>query len=418
VGANDFYMTVPTALVHLLESDTRTRVLARPQVRGRDGTAVQLRLGDLVPIPTTVFQSSGSGGVNNIPTTSVNYQSVGVNLLFTPKVTYQDEIILENLTLEKSGLGANILVGGQLFPTIITRNAMTTIRLRDGESNLLAGLLREEDTRAATGLPGVTRVPGLRWLFGNTDTQINQTDVVMIITPRIIRSNELTVEDLKPQFVGAGQNFGSGAVPSLISPDAPPPAPVVPAGAAGQPGAPPAPGVPPAPTGTPATTTTTPPRAPGVVPIAPVTPAAEPAAPAGQGKVVVTAPPAPLQVGAPYTVPITLEGTTQPLGVLSLTVTYDPTVLRAVNVVQGAHMQQGGVTTTFAPKIDAATGRVDIAIARPFDRPGVTGNGTLGAIAFEAVRSGTSPISIQGVLTTTTGQPIPVQMVSGTVTVK
>ena len=87
-------------------------------------------------------------------------------------------------------------------------------------------------------------------------------------------------------------------------------------------------------------------------------------------------------------------------------------------MVQGTHMQQGGVTTTFAPKIDAATGRVDIAIARPFDRPGATGNGVLGAIAFEAVRSGTSPITIQGVLTTTTGVSIPVQMVSSSVTVK
>jgi hypothetical protein len=133
---------------------------------------------------------------------------------------------------------------------------------------------------------------------------------------------------------------------------------------------------------------------------------------------VVSVPAAALQVGAPYTVPIMVEGITQQLGVLSLTVTYDPTVLRAVNVVQGAHMQQGGVTTTFAPKIDAATGRVDIAIARPFDRPGVMGGGTLGAVSFEAVRPGTSSITIQGVLTTTSGQPIPVQMVSGSVTVK
>jgi len=210
-------------------------------------------------------------------------------------------------------------------------------------------------------------------------------------------------------------------VPQLISPDALPPPAVVP------PGTPPVPGQPGTPTAgqpttgqpsTPTTTTGTPARAPGVVPIQPVTPATEPAGPPSQGRVVVTAPTAPLTAGAPYTVPISVENVSQPLGVLSLTVTYDPTVLRAVNVVQGTHMQQGGVTTTFAPKIDAATGRVDIAIARPFDRPGATGNGVLGAIAFEAVRSGTSPITIQGVLTTTTGVSIPVQMVSSSVTVK
>ncbi|HYN08607.1 MAG TPA: cohesin domain-containing protein [Vicinamibacterales bacterium] len=426
-SVNDFYVTVPSALVQLLESDARTKVLAKPQIRGREGMTVNLGLGDEVPQPQTVFQASAAGGIANVPATQVQYRRIGVNLIFTPRVTYQGEIILENMTLEKSGLGANLEVGGQTFPTFVTRTAQTTIRLRDGESNLLAGLIRDESRRTATSFPGLTGLPILRNIFGNTQTQVDQTDVVMIITPRIVRGHELTVSDFKPQFVGVGQNFGSGAVPPLISPDAPPPAPVVPAGAAGQPGTPPpgvppgtvSMGVPPGQTATPATTTATPPRAPGVVPIQPVTPAAEPAAtPPSQGKVVVTAPTAALQVGAPYTVPISVEGISQQLGVLSLTVTYDPTVLRAVNVVQGTHMQQGGVTTTFAPKIDAATGRVDIAIARPFDRPGVTGPGVLGAVAFEAVRPGTSPISIQGVLTTTSGQPIPVQMVSGTVTVK
>jgi type II secretory pathway component GspD/PulD (secretin) len=424
-SVSDFYVTVPTALVQLLESDARTKVLAKPQIRGREGMTVNLGLGDEVPQPQTVFQASAAGGIANVPATQVQYRRIGVNLIFTPRVTYQGEIILENMTLEKSGLGNNLEVGGQTFPTFVTRTAQTTIRLRDGESNLLAGLIRDENVKTTTSFPGLTSVPILRNLLGNTQTNVSQTDVVMIITPRIIRGHELTVNDFKPQFVGVGQNFGSGGVPPLISPDAPPPAPVSPAAAAGQPTAP-APGVPPGTvsmgvppgqTATPATATGTPARAPGVVPIQPVTSDTTPPA-ASQGKVVVSVPAAALQVGAPYTVPIMVEGITQQLGVLSLTVTYDPTVLRAVNVVQGAHMQQGGVTTTFAPKIDAATGRVDIAIARPFDRPGVMGGGTLGAVSFEAVRPGTSSITIQGVLTTTSGQPIPVQMVSGSVTVK
>jgi type II secretory pathway component GspD/PulD (secretin) len=418
-GISDFYVTVPTGLVQLLESDARTKVLARPQIRGREGMTVNLGLGDDVPQPQTVFQSSAAGGIANVPTTQVQYRRVGVNLIFTPRVTYQDEVILENLQLEKSGLGPNLDVGGQTFPTFVTRTAQTTIRLRDGESNLLAGLIRDESRRTTTSFPGLTGLPILRNIFGNTQTEVDQTDIVMIITPRIVRSHELTVDDLKPKFVGVGQNFGSGAVPQLISPDALPPPAVVPPGTPlpGQPGAPvgqPTTGQP----STPAASTGTPARAPGVVPIQPVTPATEPSATPSQGRVVVAAPTAPLAVGAPYTVPISVENVSQALGVLSLTVTYDPTVLRAVNVVQGTHMQQGGVTTTFAPKIDTATGRVDIAIARPFDRPGVMGNGLLGAIAFEAIRSGTSPITIQGVLTTTTGVSIPVQMVSATVTVK
>jgi len=103
---------------------------------------------------------------------------------------------------------------------------------------------------------------------------------------------------------------------------------------------------------------------------------------------------------------------------VSLTVTYDPAVLRAVNVSQGAHMQQGGVTTSFVPKIDAAAGRVEIAIARPFERPGASGTGVIAGISFEAVKAGTSAIGITGVLTTTTGQKVDVQMVAASVTVK
>jgi hypothetical protein len=420
VGASDFYVTVPTGLVQFLESDARTKVLARPQIRGREGMTVNLGLGDDVPQPQTVFQSAAAGGIANVPTTQVQYRRVGVNLIFTPRVTYQDEIILENLQLEKSGLGPNLDVGGQTFPTFVTRTAQTTLRLRDGESNLLAGLIRDETQRTATGFPGITGLPILRSIFGNTQDAQDQTDVVMIITPRIIRSHELTADDFKAQFVGVGQNFGSGGVPQLISGDAPPPPGIVPPGAAAaQPGVQPPPGQPTQPQpSNPTMTTGTPTRAPGVVPITPVTPAGEPTAPPSQGKVFVTAPTAPLATGAPYTVAISVEGIREPLGVLSLTLTYDPTVLRAVNVVQGTHMQQGGVTTTFAPKIDATTGRVDIAIARPFDRPGATGNSVVAAVAFEAIRSGTSPVAIQGVLTTTTGQSIPVQMVSGSVTVK
>ncbi|MGE5837951.1 MAG: cohesin domain-containing protein [Acidobacteriota bacterium] len=413
IGANDFYVTVPTALVQFLEQDSRTKVLARPQVRGRDGTSVQLRLGDLVPIPRTTFQSAAGGGIANIPTTQVDYQSVGVNLLFTPRVTYQDEIILENLTLEKSGLGANLEVGGQTFPTIVTRNAMTTLRLRDGESNLLAGLLAESDTHAATGFPGITSLPLLRSIFGNTQRNLEQTDVVMVITPRIIRTHELTVNDFKPMFVGVGQNFGTGSVPPLISPDAPPPPALAPPGVqqAPPPGQPvPVAGGQTPPGGQP------PPRAPGVVPIQPVTPGVE--TPPSQGRVVVAAPSAAFQVGAPYTVPITIENVSQAIGIVSLTVTYDPAVLRAVNVSQGAHMQQGGVTTSFVPKIDAAAGRVEIAIARPFERPGASGSGVIAGISFEAVKAGTSAIGITGVLTTTTGQKVDVQMVAASVTVK
>ena len=123
----------------------------------------------------------------NVPTTSVTYQEVGINLQFTPRVTYQDEIILDSLVLEKSGLGNNLLVAGQSFPTIVRRRSQGSIRLRDGESNVLAGLLRDDDRKTLRGLPGISSIPLLRTLFGSTDDQVDQTDIIMIITPHIVR---------------------------------------------------------------------------------------------------------------------------------------------------------------------------------------------------------------------------------------
>ena len=430
VSAADAYITSPTALIRLLESNQNTKILARPQIRGRDNETVTLNLGELVPIPQTVFQTQGGLGGANIPTTNVQYQSVGVNLVFTPRVTYQDEIILDSLTLENSALGSNLNIGGQTFPTITTRRAATSVRLRDGEPNLLAGLLKEADRTTLRGLPGIMQLPILRSLFGNTDTQAESTDIVMIITPRIVRTRDLTAADLKPFYIGTGQNFGSSATPQLISPNAPPaPQPGGPGGAAapgaptagapaGVPVTPPlvpdpttagaaAPPVAPPPAGVP------PPRAPGVVPIQPVDSTGAPMTdPQGAVQVTITVPAgadgALPPGGGPHTVPISIANASQ-VGTLTLTITYDSRVLRAVGVTQGTFMSQGGVNATFVPRIDPAAGRIDIAVSRPAGAAGASGGGIVGAITFSTVAPGSSQISATGVATTPTGQSLAVR---------
>ena len=418
-GRNDVYMAIPSATIKLLESDNKTRTLAKPQLRGREGAQLTLNLGDRVPIPQTTFQAAATGGVATIPQTTYAYQQIGVNLNMIPKVTYQDEIILDPITVDKSGLGQNILVAGQLLPTFVNRTASTAMRLRDGESNLLAGLIRQEDRDIANSLPGISQIPILRSLFGTTSTTTDSSDIIMIVTPHIIRSREITAEDLKPLYVGTQSNLGAGGAPSLISPGAPPP----PAIGPGQPGQPTQPGaaVPttgaaaPPPAGAPPAT---PPRAPGVVPIEPVNPAGAAAPPSSGARVSVTAPDVPLQMGGPpYTMPVKIDGVSQ-LGQATVTITYDPKVLRAVSVSPGGFMQQGGIQPTFVPRIDEATGRIDIAIARPATAPGASGTDWLAGIVFQAVGAGQSRIAVTAVLMTAAGQPIPVQTVPATVTVK
>ena len=147
---------------------------------------------------------------------SYTYRQVGVNLNITPRVTYQDEIILRADGRQAAASGQNVNVAGTLLPSVRRRGARTTeLRLRDGESNLLAGLIREEDdANTLQSFPGITQIPLLRSLFGNTQsTDARQTDIVMIVTPHIVRSHELTADDLKPMYVGTGQNFGAGSAP-------------------------------------------------------------------------------------------------------------------------------------------------------------------------------------------------------------
>lgn len=416
VSAQDFYITTPTALINLLESNSNTKVLARPSSRGTHGKPVNLALGSSVPLPQTVFNSAAAGGVANIPTTSVTYQNVGVNLNFTPRVTYDDDIVLEQLQLEKSGLGPSLDVGGQSFPTIVTRKATSNIRLRDGESTLISGLLLDDDRRTIRSLPGLSNIPILRSFFGNSDRQIEQTDIVMILTAKIVRGHELTPEDLRMQYIGTGQNIGAGGGnPPLLSPEALAATPTNLAGASvtGGPGAQTPAGVGPG-----SVTTAVSPngggaRAAEIAPIQAPGASARPAAPATSARLVAT-PPAAGPDGAlsggsgPHTVPIQISGALAVASV-TFTISFDPSVIRMATITPGTFMGQGGVQQNMTPDTGAIPGRLEVTLARPALQTGANGSGILAALTFLAGAPGTTEIIVTGIATSTTGQTTPLQ---------
>jgi general secretion pathway protein D len=458
ISTSDFYLSVPTAMVRFLESDSRTKVIAKPQLRGAEGTKLTLNLGDQIPVLSTVFGAAAPGGFASVPQSSFNYKDVGVNIEMTPRVTYEGEIVLDAFMVESSALGPSISVAGQDVPSFSNRRVGTKLRLREGESTLLAGLLRDEQRKILTGFPGIMKAPILRSLFGQTTDEINQSDIVMLLTPHIVRTHELTVEDLSSIYIGTQQNVGLGGPPPLIAPqpvETPAPLPAAaapgaaPAGATPPgtvPGVPrstanPEPGVapinPPVPPGTsPVPTLVTPlpgaaaPAAGAVAPpTTPETPprdvTATPPAPAGAAapspnaaQVIVTPPGTEFRVaGGPYTVPVSINNASR-VSVMTLTVTFNPNVLRVRQANDGTFMRQGGVVTTFTPRIDAAAGRVDIAITRTGDQAGASGAGLLAALIFYAVGQGGSVISVSGVANTPEGAPVPLQFSPVTVTVR
>jgi general secretion pathway protein D len=356
-----------------------------------------------------------------------------VNVVVTPRVTFEGDIILD-LSVESSTLGGDINVAGQNLPSFGSRKVQTRLRLRDGESNLLAGLLREDQRRTMRGIPGLLRLPILRSLFAANDTEIVQTDIVMLLTPRIVRTQEISLEDVSPIFIGSQQSLGLGGPPPLIAPpagadpDVPAPAvalvpvpaqPTPPAGGGGvivvPPGSSPIPG------------TTTLPAAPAQPVPAPATPGG-PAPPAGvstapaggtppvavataaTGGQIILSPPGPeFRVGAgPYPVPVSITGASQISGV-SLTITFNPAVLRVRAVQEGSFMRTGGIAAAFTQQVDAASGRIDIAIVRPGDPTGVAGTGLLSAILFDAVGGGPANLTVTGSATAPRGTPVPLQ---------
>jgi len=198
--SENFQVTLPGAIVQFLEADSDTKIISQPRLRGIDGEEITYLVGDKIPIPRTTFTPIAAGGYAQQPLTSFEYQDVGIDVKITPTIHFEKEITLE-LEIKIKSLGGT---GYANIPIIATREVKNVIRLKDGETNLLAGLLKDEERKTVSGIAGLKNVPILGSLFSSTDLTIQQTDVILTITPYIIRTVPLSEEDLKPIWVDLG----------------------------------------------------------------------------------------------------------------------------------------------------------------------------------------------------------------------
>ena len=196
---SDLMLTnLPGLYYRLLKSDTHTRTLANPQLRTSEGLAAQARFGERVPVPVTTFAPIATGGTAQQPITSFNYENIGVNIDITPRTHHDDEVTLAVKVAVSSISGTGF--GG--LPTFGNREINTVIRLRDGETNMLAGLIRDDERRVLDGVPGLSDLPILGRLFAHSRKETQETDIVLTLTPRIIRVLDLNETDLRPFRVG------------------------------------------------------------------------------------------------------------------------------------------------------------------------------------------------------------------------
>ncbi len=198
---------IPGITLDFLRSDSDTKVIAKPQLRVTEGEKANIHIGDRVPIPTTTFNTANTIGGSVVPITSFVYQEVGIIIDIEPRVHHNREVSLK-LRVEISALGPSISTGqGISQPQISTREIETVIRLRDGETNLLAGLIQEAEQESVSGIPGLANVPFLRRIFARNNKEVRSTDIVLTITPHIIRMPNIREQDLQALWIGTEQNI-------------------------------------------------------------------------------------------------------------------------------------------------------------------------------------------------------------------
>lgn len=208
LGSTNFFMTIPTVAMNFLESDSNNKILAKPNLRGLDGEEISFMVGDEVPIPETQFQAIAAGGINSSPVTTYRYRNVGVEIKITPFVHQNNEVTLKTkLTINFISSGAS-----SSFPTFGKREIENKIRLKEGETNIIGGLIRDDVRGSINGIPGLSKIPLLGKLFGRSDRDISQTDLIFSITPKIIRRTLVSPEDNQAIWSG-GMQPGSGLAP-------------------------------------------------------------------------------------------------------------------------------------------------------------------------------------------------------------
>ena len=184
---------LPGLFYRLLKRDRNTHTLANPHIRASAGQTATAQFGDEVPVPVTQFTPFAAGGLQQQPVTSFNYRNVGVNIEITPHIHHDDEvsldILIELVTISGTGYGD--------IPTFGERSLETTIRLRNGETNILAGLIRDNEREVLEGVPGLSDLPIIGRLFTRSRLETQETDIILTLTPRILRGLALEETDLR-----------------------------------------------------------------------------------------------------------------------------------------------------------------------------------------------------------------------------
>jgi general secretion pathway protein D len=358
LNATDFQVTIPSANLSAVMGDSDTKMLQNPQVRALDNQKATLKIGERVPVATGSFQPGiGGVGINPLVNTQFQYLDVGVNIDVTPHVHGDREVTLK-ISMEISSVVGQSSIGGISQPIIGQKKIEHEIRLKDGESSLIGGIMDDSQTRSLSGIPGLAQIPILGYFFGQRTQDHSQDETVFAITPHIIRGT--TVSELNQREI----DIGTANTIELRHVNRPAAAP-----AAQAPSTP----------GTPATEP-------------PANQAVNPAAPGGTnflfdpGQITAVK-------GNTFVVNLLISGAKNVYSV-PVQMNYDPAKLQLVNVSNGGFLSQDGQAVALVHREDETTGTLQITATRPPGAGGVSGQGAVVTLTFQAKASGQTPLTI------------------------
>lgn len=202
LGADDIILSMPKVAWKLFSSITNTKILARPRLRGLDREKIEIKLGEKRPILRTTFVPVSTGGQDQQPISAYDMKDVGVSISITPTIHHNREISLD-LNFELTYV--TDLGGAYVPPTLGNRKVSTKLRLRDSETGIIAGLTRGTTTEGSDGIPLLSSIPILKEVFSSRSKTRERTDILISITPRILRMPEITREDLEAYLIGTQQ---------------------------------------------------------------------------------------------------------------------------------------------------------------------------------------------------------------------
>jgi general secretion pathway protein D len=395
LNATDFQVTLPPMTATALMTASDSKLIQNPQIRALDGQKATLKIGERVPVATGSF-SSGIGsvgaGISPLTNTQFQYLDVGVNIDITPRVHAGREISLK-LSMDVSAVDSYQDLGGGLSqPVIGQRKIENEIRLKDGETSLLGGMMDDQRTKALTGIPGLASVPILKYLFSQSKTDHSENELVFMITPHIIRGPDTSRGSMDVLDVGTANAISlrrSNSKPAAPASTAPTPASspgtqAAPAAVAPQPQA----------------AIAQPPNAQGQAPQNSIPPVQYPQnqtpqtqAGAGAGTFLFDPPTLSRAKGSTFTVNVMLSGG-QNVHSVPVQLNYDPNQLQVVDVSNGGFLSQDGQVVALVHRDDPATGTLQVTATRPPGAGGVSGQGAVVTLTFMAKGPGQSALTI------------------------